>query len=253
MKSSSKPGGEPLSVFPAARATHCLEGQSRGTLAEYPPILPGLPGGFGRCGGPDLRIHRAFSLFAASLIALAPVNALAQTEPQTQAQTTTTTTTPPPEVVREEPVSVRNRPRPEYDAPGRRLGAFNLSASLDFDVTSTDNLFAAPDGSEVDDIIYAVTPTARLESDWSRHMIAVEGSYTSKTHQDFGNEDAETYYLRGVGRLDIGRSSTINAAARAAHQVSPRTDPDSPLVGNPVEYDRLDSSIGVQHRFARLT
>jgi len=248
MKSSSKSGGEPQWAFPAARATHCLGGQFQRTLEQNPPTLPGLPGGAGRCGGLLVRTHRALSLFAASLIALAPVSALAQTQPLPP-----TTTTTPQDVVREQPVSVRDRPRPEYDAPGRRLGGFNLNASLNFDITSTDNLFAAPDGFELDDIIYQVTPTARLESDWSRHMVALEGSYTDKTHEDFSNEDAETWYLRAAGRLDIARSTEVFGAARVAHQVTPRTDPDSPLVGNPDEYDRLDTSIGAQHRFARLT
>ena len=251
MRSVSRLKCKPVSVIPAARATRCHVSEFGRTVDENPLMLPGLPGGFGRCGGPELRFHRTLSLFAASLIALAPVSAMAQTQTQTQAQTDAAATAPQ-EVSRVQPVTVRDRPRPEYDAPGRRLGAFNLSASLDFDVTSTDNLFAAPDGFEFDDTIYEVTPTARLESDWSRHMLAVEASYTSRTHEDFSNEDADTHYLRGSGRLDIGDSSAINAAARVAHQVTPRTDPDSPLVGAPVEYDRVDATVGVQHRFARF-
>jgi hypothetical protein len=217
-----------------------------------PSIPADIAAGAGRPGGAELRVYcKALSLFAASLIALAPVHALAQTP--TPAPTPTTTQAPTQEdIVRDEPVSVRDRPRPEYDAQGARLGSFNLNASLDFGVTSTDNLFAAPSGFELDDVIYTITPTARLASDWSRHALAVEGSYTSMTHEDFSNEDADTYYLRGTGRLDIGRSSSVNGAARVAHQVTPRTDPDSPLIGNPVEYDRLDLAAGAEHRFARL-
>jgi hypothetical protein len=221
------------------------------TLEKNSPTPLALPDGVGDCGGHEVRINNpVLSLFAASLMALTPVNALAQTT--TQPQTTTTTTTAQEDVVRQQPVAVRDRSRPEYDAPGGRLGGFNLSASLDFDVTSTDNLFAAPEGFELDDIIYELTPTARLESDWSRHALAVEGSYTSQTHEDFSNEDADSYYLRGSGRVDLGDSSSVHAAARAAHQVTPRTDPDSPLIGSPVEYDRLDASIGAQHQFARV-
>ncbi|MGQ0533361.1 MAG: outer membrane beta-barrel protein [Caulobacteraceae bacterium] len=188
-----------------------------------------------------MRINAFVSLFAASLIALLPAHAMAQTQ-----QTS--------DLASDQPVSVRDRDRPEYDAPGRRLGTFNLNASLDLAVASTDNLFAAPDGSpsDVDDIIYTVAPTARLESDWSRHMVALEGGATLRSHQDFSNEDANDHYVRGQGRFDIGDSTAIRGSARFAHQVTPRTDPDSPFVGDPVEYDRVDTGLGVEHRFARF-
>jgi hypothetical protein len=197
----------------------------------------------GACFGGDiqLRINPFVSLFAATLIALLPTHALAQTQ-QTN------------EVMNDQPVSVRGRDRPEYDAPGRRLGAFNLSASLDLAVASTDNLFAAPAGdpSNVNDIIYTIAPTARLESDWSRHMLAIEGGATFRSHQDFSNEDANDHYVRGLGRLDVSDSTQLRGSARVAHQVTPRTDPDSPFIGDPVEFDRVDTGVGVSHRFARF-
>lgn len=195
-----------------------------------------MPGGLGEI----LRINPFASLFAASLIILAPVNAAAQTQ-QTQA--------------REESVSVRDRDRPEYDAPGRRLGSFNLNASLDLAITSTDNLFAAPDGapSDVDDIYYGVTPTVALSSDWSRHAVAFDAGATFLSHEDFSNEDADTHYVRATGRFDIGENTAIRGSARSSHEVSPRTDPDSPFIGDPVEYDRMDTGVGITQRFARFT
>ncbi|MBX3429783.1 MAG: outer membrane beta-barrel protein [Hyphomonadaceae bacterium] len=189
-----------------------------------------------------MRINPFASLFAASLIVLAPVHAAAQTQ---QGQNTG----------REDSVSVRDRDRPEYDAPGRRLGAFNLNASLDLAITSTDNLFAAPDGapSDVSDLIYAVSPTVALSSDWSRHALAFDAGATFLSHEDFSNEDADTHYIRATGRFDIDQNTSIHGSARSSHEVSPRTDPDSPFVGDPVEYDRMDTGIGITHRFARFT
>jgi len=196
-----------------------------------------VPGGLGE----TLRINPFASLFAASLIILAPVHAAAQTQPSAGD-------------TRQEAISVRDRDRPEYDAPGRRLGTFNLNAALDLAVTSTDNLFAAPDGSpsDVDDIIYKAAPMVALTSDWSRHAFAVEAGATFRSHEDFSNEDADDHYLRGSGRIDIGENTEIRGSTRFAHQVTPRTDPDSPFLGDPVEYDRVDGSVGVSHRFARF-
>lgn len=180
-----------------------------------------------------MRFHRVLSAFAASLIAFAPLHAAAQTEP-------------------DDSVSVRERPRPEYDPLGKRLGAFNLNAELNLGVASTDNLFAEADGFEDEDMIYTVRPWARLSSGWSRHALQVEGGATFTSHEDFSSEDSDTHFLRGLGRLDIGSSTSITGTAGFAHEVEPRTDPDSPLTPDPVEYDRTDASVSVAHTFNRF-
>ncbi len=183
-------------------------------------------------GGFILRFHRVLSVFAASLIAFAPLQVAAQ------------------EV--EDSVSVRDRPRPEYDPLGTRLGGFNLNAELNLGVASTDNLFAEPSGAEDDDMIYTVRPWARLASGWSRHALSVEGGAAFKSHADFSSEDADTHFIRGVGRLDVGSSTSVTGVLGFAHEVEPRTDPDSPLTPDPVEYDRNDMSVAVAHTFNRF-
>lgn len=199
----------------------------------------GSPGALGGFGEFHLRINPFVSLFAASLIAMLPVHASAQENDEP--------------IVREDSVSVQDRDRPEYSSQGRRLGTFVLNASLDLSVASTDNLFAAPNGSELDDIIYGVAPALRLESDWSRNMVAFEANAEFRNHEDFSNEDSDSHAFRALGRLDIGENTALRGSARVAHQVTPRTDPDSPFIGSPVEYDRTDFTAGIEHRFARAT
>ncbi len=182
--------------------------------------------------------RRLLAGLGALLIAITPVHALAQTAN-------------PPE---HDSVSVRDRERPEYDAQGKRLGAFVLNASLGFGVTSTDNLFVARPELAADEIYFEVSPQAALVSDWSRHALAIDGGLTARRHQDQTNEDTDSHFLRATGRFDISSGTAINASARTAHQVTPRTDPDvSDTDGVPIEYDRLDGTIGVSHRFARFT
>lgn len=257
-------------TFPAARATACVPAALEQTLGPHVCTPPGT-------GDIQLRINPFVSLFAASLIALLPTHALAQTSPSQTNPTQSSPGAPGQPVeptpsqqvddqVRRTPVGVREREHPGFENEGRRLGAFVLNASVELAVTSTDNLFAAesfedcdppPPGEtcpgEVDDIIYSVNPMARLESDWSRHMLAFEAGAGLRMHDETSNEDAETYYVRSNGRFDIGTSTALRGSARAAHQVTPRTDPDVPTEGEPVEYDRVDTSIGIEHRFARLT
>lgn len=187
----------------------------------------------------NLRIQRYVSLVAASLMAIVPANSLAQTVPYYQDY--------------DQDVSVRNRPRPEYDPMGMRLGGFDLNAQLDLSVTSTDNLFADVDALAEDDIYFDVSPYARLASHWSRHAVGVEAGANFRMHEEFSSEDAETYFTRGFGRLDIGSNSSLTGNLGFAHVVEPRTDPDSPLPPfEPVEYDRTDASLTAQHRFNRF-
>lgn len=178
-----------------------------------------------------MRIHPFVSLFAASLITFLPMHAMAQSTDGGG-------------------VSVRDRERPELDPLGVRLGAFTLNATLDLDVTSTDNLFATSTG-EVDDMIYTVSPSARLASDWSRHALALEAGAAFRSHEDFSSEDVDTHYVRGTGRFDIGSDTALHGSARYGHEFTPRYDPES-LAGSPTEYDRTDASLGISHRFARF-
>ncbi len=182
--------------------------------------------------GDDVRLKTVIRLFAASLIACLPMQAAAQDQDG-------------------ESVAVRDRPRPEYDPLGMRLGGFDLAASLTLSATSTDNLYFEETGGE-DDIIFRISPYARLASHWSRHALAFEGGYTNSSHQDFSTEDADTYFLRTNGRLDIGRSSSLAAGAGFAQLVESRADPDSALTPGPVEYERTDAYVTATHRFNRF-
>lgn len=186
-------------------------------------------------GGSQVQIRPLLSAFAASLIVFTPCHALAQTQAQP-----------------DDNVSVRERPRPEYDPLGLRFGSFTANAQLDLGATSTDNLFAQSSGAEQDDIVYTVSPNVQLKSDWSRHALEVQAGARFTNHQDFSSEDANSHYVRAVGRLDVGTRTSISATAGIAHEVEPRTDPDSPVTLDPVEYDRTEASLNAQHTFNRF-
>ncbi|MFZ2031176.1 MAG: outer membrane beta-barrel protein [Vitreimonas sp.] len=182
-------------------------------------------------GGLEVRLHPAVTAFAASLIAFAPFQAFAQDARQS--------------------VSVRDRPRPEYDPLGLRFGGFDLNAQLDVSATSTDNLFAAQTG-EQDDIYYTVSPSARLSSHWSRHALAVSAGLTHTTYSDHSNQNSDTGYIAGQGRYDLGADTQINATARYGREVEPRTNPDALTTGKPVEYTVSQASLSAQHTFNRF-
>lgn len=147
---------------------------------------------------------------------------------------------------------MRDRPRPEYDPLGKRFGGFNLNASLDLGVTHTDNLFAEETGED-EDTIYTAGLRGVLSSNWSRHAMELEAGGTTLSHDEFSNEDHDTYFAAARGRLDIGSTSNVSARARIAHEAEARNDPDAPAQGIPlVEFDRTDLAISAQHRFNRF-
>ena len=190
-----------------------------------------LKAGLASLGGYFVRVSPAVSMFAASLILLAPVNALAQDASANN--------------------SVRERSRPEYDPLGMRFGGFTLNASADLAAQSTDNVFALDAGAE-EDMIYSIAPEASLRSNWSRHALLVEGGARFENHEDFSDEDAETGFARLYGRLDIGSRSNVAIDAELAHEAEDRTDADAPVLGDRVEFDRSDIALLGEHTFNRV-
>ena len=183
-------------------------------------------------GAFDVRLHPALSFFAASLIAFVPFEAAAQE-------------------VASPSVSVRERPRPEYDPQGVRFGGFDLHANLDVGVASTDNLFATENNAD-SDTIYTISPQAHLDSHWSRNALSFAAGLTQTGHQDFNSEDTTTGFVSGRGRLDVGANTQVTGGARYAREVEPRTNVDALQIGEPVEYDVSQGLLSVAHTFNRI-
>jgi hypothetical protein len=50
----------------------------------------------------------------------------------------------------------------------------------------------------------------------------------------------------------VGSNTSVTASAGYAQEVESRTDPDSPITTEPVEYERTDAGLSVQHTFNRF-
>lgn len=149
-------------------------------------------------------------------------------------------------------VSVLQRPRPEYDPLGKRLGGFDLNAALALQVASTDNVFAEEVNSD-DDVIASLAPSLSLASHWSRHSLSAGAGANSAAHQDFDQNDITDAYLRADGRLDIYRASEIGAGASVNQTHELRSDPDSPnAIAEPVAYKRNNAHVYARHAFNRV-
>jgi hypothetical protein len=186
-----------------------------------------VPTAQGALGGLDVRLQKALSIVAASLIALAPFQASAQ-----EAQS----------------VSVRNRPRPEYDPLGLRFGGFDLNARVDIGLVHVDNLFGTQTNAQ-SDTAYTIAPQARLASHWSRNALYFDLGLEHDAYSKFSDQNVTTGFLDAGGRLDLGQSTQVSASAGYARRLEPRTDPDALDAGKPVQYDVSNESLSASHEF----
>lgn len=222
-----------LSKFPAESARSCVALSNAGSMA-YGRALCGIKRDLlDASTGENVRAKWALSISATALLIFAPCNALAQEDARN--------------------VAVSERGQPEYDPLGLRFGGFNLNASVEVGAEHSTNLFAEENGQEDEDTYLTVRPEARLTSNWSRHEAHVAAGGAFREYQDFSSENASTGYLSGGGRVDIGRDTAVGAELRAAREVETRTDPDSPITLEPVEYDVRSAYGYVSHQFNRIT
>ena len=103
---------------------------------------------------------------------------------------------------RDRNVSVAERPHPDFDAVGVRLGSFILDPSVGFSSGFSDNVFL-DNTNRKSDVYARIEPYLSLASDWSNHRIALTAASDLRryAHQTLRNQNA--WYIYSQGRLDV--------------------------------------------------
>ncbi|NQE62032.1 outer membrane beta-barrel protein [Caulobacter sp. RHG1] len=156
---------------------------------------------------------------------------------------------------RDKNVSVRQRPRPDYEATGQKTGGFTVYPRVTVDLEHNDNIYAVASG-ETDDTIWRVKPELAVRSDWSRHALGFFAGGNVIRYSDNGSEDAEEFTLAANGRVDIARGSNITGSIQAQQLIEPRTSitAGSPAgaTPKPVQYNLVTGSVALVKEFNRL-
>lgn len=153
---------------------------------------------------------------------------------------------------RDKNTSVRQRPRPDYEAIGIKAGGFTVFPRLTLDVERNDNIYATA-ADEESDTIWHVKPEVAARSNWSRHALGAFASASINRYGDFDTENTEEYTVGANGRLDLVRGSNIAGSLQYQKLTEPRTSPTSPSASNrPVEYDLITGNITAVKEFNRL-
>jgi hypothetical protein len=136
-------------------------------------------------------------------------------------------------------VSVMQRPRLDYEAPGIRAGGFLVYPRLELSAETNDNIYATETG-EVDDTIFHVRPEVSIESQWSQNFLTAYARGSINRYTDNDSENTEEFGAGASGRLDVTRQSNIGFGADYASSFEPRTAPSAPR--NAVEPTALDTA-----------
>jgi len=156
---------------------------------------------------------------------------------------------------RDKNVSVRQRPRPDYEAAGQKAGGFTVYPRVTVDLEHNDNIYAVATG-KIDDNVWRVKPEVAIRSDWSRNALGFFAGGNVIRYNDQSKENAEEYTVSANGRLDIERGSNVSGSAQYQRLIEPRTaitaGTPAGATPKPVEYDLITSGVSLVKEFNRL-
>lgn len=148
--------------------------------------------------------------------------------------------------------SVRDRPRPEYDALGLRAGSFLVFPKAELTQGYEDNLFAA-ETNGTDDAVTSFVPSVSAESQWSRHALRAQLQANIFQYWKNTNQNNSSYSATTSGRLDVVRGTSVTGGLSYQHLVEPRTSASSPFdARDPVEFDATGADAGFTREVNRL-
>lgn len=154
--------------------------------------------------------------------------------------------------VRDRNVSVRQRPRAEYEAVGLHAGGFMIYPRVIATVEHDDNIYASS-VNEQDDTIWRVQPELSATSTWSRHMLSAYVRTTFNRFSDHSSENSDEWQAGASGRLDILRSANISGGADFGRFTEPRTSTTTQFASAvPIQFDQQQVYVLGTKEFNRL-
>lgn len=149
-------------------------------------------------------------------------------------------------------VSVRERPKPGYEAIGHRAGSFMVYPRVDAGVTFDDNIFATST-NEQSDTIWLVEPRVDIVSNWNRHQLNATARARFLEHSDWTTESRTDYGVAANGRLDVNRQTEVRGRIGYERLTEPRSAIEAfQNINEPIEYSRENYEVGASKEFNRL-
>jgi hypothetical protein len=148
--------------------------------------------------------------------------------------------------------TVLQRPRPEYDPLGVRLGDFFWFPRAELGETYNSNVFASP--APIYDLITGFQPGFDLLSSFSRNQLNIHGTSQLSFYADHPAQDTQDGRVSADGRLDVTAGSSIFANTQIAHQHISYGTPNSPgNIAQPVTYWNYVARVGYEEHGRRFS
>ena len=151
-------------------------------------------------------------------------------------------------------VTVTNRPRPEYDPLGVRLGSFRLDAGVETGIGYDDNLFGT-DRNTRSSPVFANSASAALRSQWTTHALGLTATVDDVRYLDQSRLDTTAWSVGGLGRYDIDASSSVelSLSQRRSFLSVQTLDLQRAGVTEPLGFDEQTGRVTGATRFNRLS
>ena len=148
--------------------------------------------------------------------------------------------------------TVVQRPRPELDPLGLRIGDFFWFPRGELDEAYNSNIFATPSRTTAD-AITILRPGFDLLSSFPRNELNLHGSATTQFYASHSDQNTQDGFVSTDGRLDVDAGSSFYGSADAAHLHIPRTSTNSPgNAAQPVTYWNYTANAGYRQTGLRL-
>jgi hypothetical protein len=147
-------------------------------------------------------------------------------------------------------ITVLNRPRPEFDPLGVRVGAFTLRGTATLDQGYNDNVFYSANNPK-GDVFSLANARGTFASNWSRHSVSGFAGL-SRLQYYAEREQSYTNVEGGVsGRYDLTPDTELSGEASKGIFHVIRTDADAVVSDKPVQFSVTSLGGGVAQRFGR--
>lgn len=148
--------------------------------------------------------------------------------------------------------TVTDRPRPDFDPKGAKLGGFRLLPQLGISGVYDDNILSSQTATR-DDYIALIKPSAVLKSTWSQHLLQVSASGEIAKYASNSNEDYEDFNVAAIGRVDVTRDMYLQGSLEFDADHESRSSADDPGGVEPTDFSRLHPSVELFNRWNRVS
>lgn len=155
--------------------------------------------------------------------------------------------------------TVTDRPRPETDPLGLRMGSFLVFPSISVTEQFRDNIFFDEEGDSntpndlQGDFLTTLSPSLLIQSDWNNHELDIFGSADLGSFWINENENYADWQVGINGRYDISRNTNVAGRFDFANRHESRGSPDDANGQNPIFFNIWGPSVSAFHRFNRVS